>query len=122
MKMLDMIVGGIARILHPGKPREWFENVRFPTDYPPEEVAARLDAAAAANPQFKNWRTSVVDLMKLANPDDPDAASSMASRKQLAAELDRPDYDGDADDNNWLHAQVFKAIQQRGIPLPKVGA
>jgi hypothetical protein len=119
MKILDAIVGGIARILHPGKPREWFENVKFPTDLSTDEVAAALDKAAAANPQFKNWRISVVDLMKLSHPDDPDGASSKANRKQLAAELGSPGYDGDADDNRWLHSQVFKAIQQRGIPMPE---
>ncbi len=116
--ILGAIVGGIARIIHPDKPREWFENVRFPTDYSAEEVAERLDAAAAANPQFKNWRISVVDLMKLANPDDPDGAASKENRTALAAELGRKDYSGSIDDNNWLHAEVFKAIQQRGIPLP----
>lgn len=122
MSILGAIVSGIARILHPGKPREFFENVRFPTDFPAEEVAARLDEAAKENPQFKNWRASVVDLIKLSHPDDPDGASSKAKRKELAAELGRPDYDGDADDNEWLRAQVFKAIQQRGIPMPKVEA
>ncbi len=119
MKILDAIVSGIARIIHPGKPREWFANVRFPTDLSADEVATALDAAAAANPQFQNWRTSVVDLMKLAHPDDPDGASSKANRSDLAAELGKPDYDGEADENRWLHAQVLKAIQQRGIPLPE---
>lgn len=127
MKILESIVGAIARIIHPDKPREWFENVRFPTDLPAKEVAARLDEAAKANPQFKNWRTSIVDLMKLTHPDDPDGASSPARRAELAAELapvvspnnvGRPDYTGTAEENRWLHDEVFKAIQQRGIPLP----
>lgn len=118
MSILGAIVRGIARIIHPDKPRAFFENVRFPTDFTADEVASRLDAAAQENPQFRNWRTSVVDLIKLAHPEDPDGAASKASRQALAAELGNPDYDGEADENRWLHAQVFKAIQQGGMPLP----
>ncbi len=118
MSILGAIISGIARIIHPDKPRTFFEGVRFPTDYSADQVAHRLDAAAAENPQFQNWRKSVVDLIKLSHPDDPDGASSKANRKALAAELGDPDYDGEADENRWLHAEVFKAIQQRGIPLP----
>lgn len=119
MSILDTIVGAIARIIHPDKPREWFANVHFPTDLSADEVAARLDDAATANPQFKNWRTSIVDLMKLAHPDNPDGAASMENRMALAAELGKPDYTGTAEQNIWLHTEMFKAIQQRGIPLPK---
>jgi hypothetical protein len=118
MSILSAIVSGIARIIHPDKPREWFANVRFPTDYSADEVARRLDAAAQENPQFRNWRTSVVDLIKLSHPKNPDDAASKSNRAALAAELGNPDYDGEADENRWLHAEVFKAIQQRGIPLP----
>lgn len=119
MKILTAIVAGIARIIHPDKPRKFFDNLRFPTDLSADEVAAALDTAAEANPGFKNWRTSVVDLMKLSHPDDPDEAASMENRKQLAAELGETNYTGTAEQNGWLHGQVFKAIQQRGIPLPK---
>lgn len=118
MSILTAIVSGIARILHPDKPREFFENVRFPTDLSADEVAVRLDAAAAANPQFKNWKTSIVDLMKLTHPDDPDGAASKDNRKQLAAELGNTNYQGLDTENDWLRAEVFKAIKQRGIPLP----
>lgn len=119
MGILSAIVGAIARIIHPEKPREWFENVRFPTDRSADEVAASLDAAAAANPGFKNWRTSIVDLMKLTHPDNPDEASSLPKRTALAAELGRTDYTGTGEENIWLHGQVFKAVQQHGIPLPE---
>lgn len=120
MRILNAIVGAIARIVHPDKPREFFENVRFPTDRTADEVAVALDAAAAANPGFKNWRTSIVDLMKLTHTEDPDGSAGFENRKALASELGRDNYQGSADDNRWLHAQVFKAIQQRGIPLPGV--
>lgn len=118
MSILSAIVGGIARILHPDKPREWFANLTFPTDLSADEVATDLDKAAEASPQFKNWKTSIVDLMKLSHPDDPDEASSMARRTELAGELGRTDYTGTAEQNGWLHDEVFKAIQQRGIKLP----
>lgn len=118
MSILGTIVGAIARIIHPDKPREWFANIHLPTDFTADEVAARLDAAAAASPQFKNWRTSIVDLMKLAHPDDPDGAASLENRTALADELGKSGYTGTAEENIWLHAEVFKAIQQRGIPLP----
>lgn len=119
MRILNAIVGAIARILHPDKPREWFENVRLPTDISERAVAAALDKAAKANPGFKNWRTSIVDLMKLSHPEQPDEAASMENRKELASELGKPDYSGSAKENAWLHGQVFKAIQQRGIPMPE---
>lgn len=118
MKILDAIVGAIARIIHPDKPRAWFENVRFPTDLSADQVAAALDLETKDHPEFKNWRTSIVDLMKLSHPDDPDGAASIENRTVLSSELGRDDYTGTAEQNVWLHAQVFKAIQQRGIPLP----
>jgi hypothetical protein len=120
MRILDAIVGAIARLIHPDKPREWFENVELPTDLSEEEVVARLDAIAEHDPALKGWRTSVVDLMKLAHHDAPDRdeRASYHRRKELAADIDvsRP-YTGSAEDNVWLHEQVFKAIQQRGIRL-----
>lgn len=112
------IVGAIARFRHPDKPREWLADWKLPTDLSVGEVSDALDAAAAANPQFKNWRTSIVDLMKLTHTEDPDGSASKENRTALAAELGRPDYTGTATENRWLHAEVFKAIQQRGIPLP----
>ncbi len=118
MRILNAIVGAIARIIHPDKPREWFANIHFPTDHSKEDVAEALDKAAAANPAFQNWRTSIVDLMKLTREYGRDEAANMANRKQLAAELGNVNYSGTAEENVWLHAQVFRAIQQRGIPLP----
>lgn len=118
MSILKAIVSGIARILHPDKPREWFENVRFPTDLSPVDVAVALDEAAKANPGFKNWRTSIVDLMKLSHAEDPDGAASLENRTALAVELGCDDYTGTAAQNEWLRVKVLKAIEQRGIPLP----
>jgi hypothetical protein len=49
------------------------------------DVVARLEKLAAANPQKLNWKTSIVDLLKLLDID-----SSFAARKELAAELQCP--------------------------------
>jgi Domain of unknown function (DUF3597) len=48
-------------------------------------VVAQLEQRAAANPQKLNWRTSIVDLLKLLDMD-----SSLAARNELAAELGCP--------------------------------
>ncbi|WP_133365130.1 DUF3597 domain-containing protein [Qipengyuania sediminis] len=61
-----------------------------------------------------NWRTSIVDLMKLIGVD-----SDYASRKALAEELGRQDYSGDADDNLWLHKRVMQELAANGGEVPE---
>jgi len=60
--------------------------------------------------QKLNWRTSIVDLMKLTGMD-----STLAERKELAGELG---YTGDMSDsasmNIWLHKQVIQRIKDNG--------
>jgi len=79
------------------------------------DVTSILDHLAAKNPEKLEWRKSIVDLMKLIGVD-----SSLASRKQLAAELSYP---GDEKDsaamNIWLHKQVIKKIAESGGKVPK---
>ncbi len=60
-----------------------------------------------------NWRTSIVDLMKLIGLD-----ASYAERKELAEELGRTDYEGSADDNIWLHKQVMSELAKNGGKVP----
>jgi hypothetical protein len=91
------------------------EKIAEHHDIPPEELAAKLDHLAAADPQKLHWRTSIVDFLKLLDED-----SSLATRKEMAGELGRTDYTGSAADNVWLHGEVFQAVIKRGIPLPKV--
>ena len=50
------------------------------------DVVSQLEQRAAANPQKLNWRTSIVDLLKLLDMD-----SSLEQRKALAKELFCPD-------------------------------
>jgi hypothetical protein len=78
-------------------------------------VAARLELMAAHNPQELNWKTSIVDLMKLLGLD-----SSFAARKTLATELGCPaELLGDsARMNVWLHKAVLKKIAEHGGTVP----
>jgi len=74
------------------------------------DVEAVLNDMAAKNPQKLNWRTSIVDLMKLTGME-----SSLAERRELADELG---YTGDKSDtasmNIWLHKQVIQRIKDNG--------
>ena len=78
------------------------------------DVKALLDDMARKNPQKLNWKTSIVDLMKLLDLD-----SSLGERKELAKELG---YTGDMNDsatmNIWLHKQVMKKLSENGGKVP----
>lgn len=78
------------------------------------DVEAVLNEMAADAGQPLNWRTSIVDLMKLLDLD-----SSLSERKALAAELG---YKGDTSDsaamNIWLHRQVMQKLAQNGGKVP----
>lgn len=80
------------------------------------DVVAQLEKRAAANPQKLNWRTSIVDLLKLLDMD-----SSLQARKALAKELYCPDeLMGDsAKMNLWLHKNVLGHIAANGGNVPK---
>jgi hypothetical protein len=87
-----------------------------PAPVPLVDVVAQLEKRAAANPQKLNWRTSIVDLLKLLDID-----SSFAARKDLATELGCPaDLMGDsAKMNTWLHKAVLARIADNGGNVPK---
>ena len=74
----------------------------------PVDVMATLEHMAKESGQPSNWQSSIVDLMKLVGMD-----SSLASRKELAADLG---YTGDTDDsatmNIWLHKQVMAKLAE----------
>jgi hypothetical protein len=80
----------------------------------PVDVEAVLTALADQNPEKLNWRTSIVDLMKLLGLD-----SSLAARRQLAEELN---YSGDTNDsaamNIWLHKEVMTKLAENGGKVP----
>ncbi len=119
MSILGKIIGGIwdrARGgpgYKPEKPAPTADpgTVAAPsTPPPPVDVDGILDFMNQQRDQKLNWRTSIVDLMKLTGMD-----SSLAERKKLAQELG---YTGDMSDsaamNIWLHKQVIQKIRDNG--------
>jgi hypothetical protein len=82
----------------------------------PVDIAAVLEQRAAASSQKLNWRTSIVDLLKLLDMD-----SSFTARKALATELGCPaDLMGDsAKMNVWLHQTVLARVAANGGKVPQ---
>lgn len=80
------------------------------------DVAAQLEQKAAANGQKLNWRTSIVDLLKLLDID-----SSLAARKELATELGCPPalMEDSAKMNVWLHKAVMAKLAANGGKVPQ---
>jgi hypothetical protein len=79
------------------------------------DVVSKLEKLAAANPQKLNWKTSIVDLLKLLDID-----SSLTSRKELATELGCPSEKmaDSAEMNMWLHKAVLRKIAENGGNVP----
>ncbi|MEC7399197.1 MAG: DUF3597 domain-containing protein [Pseudomonadota bacterium] len=75
------------------------------------DVENHLDSMPGAD--RLNWRTSIVDLLKLINVD-----SDYASRKALATELGHADYEGSAEDNVWLHKRTMRELAAHGGKVP----
>ena len=83
-----------------------------PPSIPLGDVPAILDAMPGA--AGLNWRTSIVDLLKLLALD-----SSLAARKELASEILYSDGEpGSAEWNIGLHKQVMTRIAANGGTLP----
>ena len=80
------------------------------------DVMSLLAEKAAKHPEKLNWKTSIVDLLKLLGLD-----SSLAARKELAKELYCPDeLMGDsAKMNMWLHKNVLGHIAANGGNIPE---
>jgi hypothetical protein len=71
-------------------------------------------ARRKGNPNL-NWRTSIVDLMKLVDLD-----SSLANRAQLADELGYTGAkNGSAEMNIWLHRRVMEELEKNGGHVPE---
>jgi Domain of unknown function (DUF3597) len=80
------------------------------------DVVSKLEGMAASHPEKLNWKTSIVDMLKLLGLD-----SSLTARKGLATELGCPaDKMGDsAQMNMWLHKAVLQKLAQNGGNIPK---
>ncbi len=79
------------------------------------DVVAQLEAKAAQHPEALNWRSSIVDLLKLLGLD-----SSMEARRELATELGCPPAEmaDSAQMNMWLHRAVMKKLAENGGSIP----
>ena len=75
------------------------------------EVLAKMDEA---NGQHLNYKSSIVDLLKLLDLD-----SSLEARHTLAKELDFPgDPSNTAVMNTWLHKAVIAKLEENGGVVP----
>ena len=78
------------------------------------EVDVERNLAEMAQGKNLNWRTSIVDLMKLLGID-----SSLENRKELARELGYTgDLDGSAEMNIWLHRKTMQELAASGGKVP----
>lgn len=78
------------------------------------DVEAVLTQAAAKKGGGGNWRTSIVDLLKLLDLD-----SSLAARKDLATELNvHVGADGSAEQNVALQKAVMAKLAENGGKVP----
>lgn len=87
---------------------------KAPTPAPAAPVDVEANLTEMAQGQSLNWRTSIVDLMKLLDID-----SSLANRKELAQELGYTGaLDGSAEMNIWLHKATMRKLAENGGKVP----
>ena len=85
-----------------------------PTKPQPVDLEEVLAYMAQKRGQPSNYKTSIVDLMKLVNMD-----SSLAARKELAQDLGYTGaLDGSAEMNIWLHKEVMRQLAAHGGKVP----
>jgi hypothetical protein len=89
-----------------------------PTPMSSVDVVSKLEGLARTHKDKEkedlNWRTSIVDLLKLLDID-----SSLTARKTLAGELGYKDStDDSAHMNQWLHRTVMEKLAENGGNVP----
>lgn len=78
------------------------------------DVVTNLEGIAAEKNSSLNWRTSIVDLLKLLDID-----SSLQNREELARELGYTGaLGGSAEMNIWLHKAVMRELVKNGGRVP----
>lgn len=95
--------------------------VAAPVETAPEPVAisevdviAHLEEIDANDGRNLNWRSSIVDLMKMLGME-----SSLQERKDLAMELGYTgELEGSAEMNIWLHKAVMRELAANGGKVP----
>lgn len=81
----------------------------------PVDVEAALSDMARQKGQQLNWRSSIVDLMKLLDLDP-----SLENRAELATELGyQGEKNGSAEMNIWLHKRVMEELEKNGGRVPQ---
>jgi len=86
-----------------------------PSSVSPVDVVAKLESLAASHAEKLNWKTSIVDLLKLLGLD-----SGLSARKELATELGCPTskMEDSAQMNMWLHKTVMQKLADNGGNIP----
>jgi 3-oxoacyl-ACP reductase-like protein len=121
-KIKDAIFGKAAEAATPASP-----SIMAAATAAASDAAAAAAAEAAAEPvdidaqltvmaegKNLNWRTSIVDLMKLVGME-----SSLQERKDLAMELGYTgELEGSAEMNIWLHKAVMRELAANGGVVP----
>lgn len=114
-KIKDAIFGSEAKASEAKTGNAWKDAPTTQATQPIQtttvDVEQQLDAMEGSD--NLNWRTSIVDLMKLIGVD-----SSYGNRKELAQELGREDYSGSAEDNIWLHRKTMQELAKNGGKVP----
>lgn len=115
-KIKDAIFGRKAEAQDAPEPTPIPRSTGEKVELPPQTVDVEnvLEMKSKTVEQDLNWRTSIVDLMKLVNLDP-----SYENRKELAQEMGRTDYSGTAEDNIWLHKRVMEELAANGGRVPK---
>ena len=109
----DAIFGAVGTAQAQAAPQGGQAMPQFGSGQPSQRVDVEQvltqRAQQKGNPNL-NWRSSIVDLMKLLDLD-----SSLANRKELAEELGYTgEKDGSAEMNIWLHKAVMKKLEENG--------
>lgn len=98
----------------PGVPPQAPSQQPAPTQAPVDVEAVLTGIAQRKGNPNLNWRSSIVDLMKLLDLD-----SSLDNRKELATELGYTGAkDGSAEMNIWLHKAVMRELEKNGGTVP----
>jgi uncharacterized protein DUF3597 len=98
--------GGSGQQQGGGSPQASLQNV---------DVESVLTQMASRKGGGGNWRTSIVDLLKLLDLD-----SSLDARKRLADELDiHEGAPGTAEENIALHKAVMRKVAENGGKVPE---
>ena len=80
------------------------------------DVVSKLEGMASSHAEKLNWKTSIVDLLKVLGLEN-----SLTARKELAAELGCPAalMEDSAQMNTWLHKTVMQKLAENGGNIPK---